>query len=612
MDVVDSHGKSSEEEYVVRIHRNALNYGDLQEKYGYIGQMPMKDHIKKLLNVECNSSCILRELEIRLPFTKWIRHYDWKKDFICDLVAGFTVCIMQIPQGMAYAILAGVQPIVGIYTAFFPALIYMLFGTSPHASLGTFAVISIIISSAVVNISTTEDCSNLEEGNYCPIQVATAVTFTTGCFQFIFGVFQIGKLTNFLSKPFVSGFTTGSAIHVFTSQVKYLFGLSIKRSSGYFTVIKTYIEIFKNIADSNFAVIGISIVSIFILAFYDNLIKERLKKFCRFPFPIQLMLVILCTSLSYAFNFEEIANVEIVGDIPVGLPEPQVPLFELIPKVLPVAVSCTVVSYAIHMSLSKMFAQKHGYKVDGTQELFAFGISNIFGSFFSSLPMSTSLSRSLVQDNSGCKSLFTTGVSGFILLWVFLYLAPLFECLPTAALASIIVVSLKGMFLQTQDLVTFGKMSTFDGFIWILTFLITAFIDVGIGLMTGVAFSLVYLLYQASVPQISVIEPAKGTTDIFISPNEYQVHSQSQTQHHFVKIAGNLNFSNAESTQDSIMELVSTTQKEDIIPVKKTVILDISGVNSMDPSACKGIAKLYKMLEIIFWKTSFVGVNSKI
>ncbi|CAB4062938.1 unnamed protein product [Lepeophtheirus salmonis] len=568
MDVVDSHGKSSEEEYVVRIHRNALNYGDLQEKYGYIGQMPMKDHIKKLLNVECNSSCILRELEIRLPFTKWIRHYDWKKDFICDLVAGFTVCIMQIPQGMAYAILAGVQPIVGIYTAFFPALIYMLFGTSPHASLGTFAVISIIISSAVVNISTTEDCSNLEEGNYCPIQVATAVTFTTGCFQFIFGVFQIGKLTNFLSKPFVSGFTTGSAIHVFTSQVKYLFGLSIKRSSGYFTVIKTYIEIFKNIADSNFAVIGISIVSIFILAFYDNLIKERLKKFCRFPFPIQLMLVILCTSLSYAFNFEEIANVEIVGDIPVGLPEPQVPLFELIPKVLPVAVSCTVVSYAIHMSLSKMFAQKHGYKVDGTQELFAFGISNIFGSFFSSLPMSTSLSRSLVQDNSGCKSLFTTGVSGFILFCV-----------------------------TQRHVFTNARF---------------AFIDVGIGLMTGVAFSLVYLLYQASVPQISVIEPAKGTTDIFISPNEYQVHSQSQTQHHFVKIAGNLNFSNAESTQDSIMELVSTTQKEDIIPVKKTVILDISGVNSMDPSACKGIAKLYKMLEIIFWKTSFVGVNNRV
>ncbi|KDR19089.1 prestin-like isoform X2 [Zootermopsis nevadensis] len=577
------------------------------------------------------------------PVFLWLPKYDWKGNIVSDIVSGFTVAIMHIPQGMAYALLGGVPPIIGMYMAFFPVLLYVLMGTSRHVSMGTFAVVCMMASKSVLTYSVNEPPApavqfmnftelnntdpavvpaNINSTGYTPVQVATAVCFVVGVWQVILGVCRLGVLSVLLSDTLVSGFTTGAAVHVLTSQVKNLLGVKVPQHRGPLKVIYTYIDIFKNIGQSNPVAIGISAVSIGVLSLYNEVIKPQIGKKLPVPLPVELMAVIAGTLVSMYCNLSANYKITVVGEVPTGLPEPVAPPFALIPNLLVDGLVIAIVAFSVNMSMASIFARKLNYSVDANQELLASGASNILGSFFSCLPFSASLSRSLIQQTVGGKTQLASVVSCLLLLLVLLLIGPFFEPLPNSVLASIVVVALKGMFMQLKDLPMAWRQSPFDGMIWLTTFLAVVLLDIDYGLGLGVALSLICVLIMGQRPKVCRLGQVPNT-QIYLDINRYQAASEIPGIR-IIQVAGGLHFANKDhvrrkvnrvigdmsekTTVDSIVKKSKAYEKEEI--TRKTnadtaalmlennqifcVILDMMSVCFVDPSAVKTLVAMYK------------------
>ncbi|KAL7032272.1 hypothetical protein ACKWTF_007276 [Chironomus riparius] len=426
----DKHRSSDGVPYL--INRNVLKQDELEFMAGYDRQKDsaltsIKGNLKEL-----KPKNILTDL---CPILKWLPEYPLKKNLTNDIISGLTVAVMHIPQGMAYGLLAGVDPIVGLYMAFFPTLIYVLFGTSRHISMGTFAVVSIMTSKIVATYSDPNYgsvISNLtqtmsEDGNpvypYSPFQVATAVTMVCGFYQIIMSILRLGILSSLLSEALVNGFTTAAAFHVLTSQLKDVLGLKLPRHKGAFKIILSLKDMVMNITNANPNAIYIAVACIAFMITMNEFIKPWASKKCKFPIPAELMAVVGFTIASYTLNLGgPIYKVRIVGNIPTGLPIPTMPPFELLQLVAIDAIAVCIVSYSINMSMAKIFAKKEYYEVRPNQELLALGFSNIFGSFFSCIPLCCSLSRSLIQYQAGGKTQLTSVISASIILtgkWLF-------------------------------------------------------------------------------------------------------------------------------------------------------------------------------------------------
>jgi solute carrier family 26 protein len=574
----------------------------------------------------------------------WLPEYDWKGNITSDIVAGVTVAVMHVPQGMAYSLLGGVPPVVGIYMAFFPVLLYVLMGTSRHVSMGTFAVVCMMAGKSVymyagsdppasvpqltnvTNLNGTDPLDIIASNNseaYTPIQVATAVCFVVGLWQVLLGVCRLGVLSVLLSDTLVSGFTTGAAVHVLTSQVKNLLGVKVPRHSGPLKLVYTYIDIFRNIGQSNPVAIGISFVSILVLSLYNEVIKPRIAKKLRVPLPIELFTVTAGTLVSmYYTPLREKYNVDVVGEVPTGLPNAVAPPFALMPNLLVDGLVIAIVAFSVNMSMASMFARKLNYSIDANQELLASGACNIFGSFFACLPFSASLSRSLIQQTVGGKTQLASLVSCILLVFVLLFIGPFFELLPNSVLSSIVVVALKGMFLQVKDLPMAWKQSPFDGMVWLITFLAVVLLDIDYGLGLGVAVSLIWVLIMGQRPEVCQLGHVPNT-DIFLDINRYQAASEIPGIR-IVQVAGGLHFANKDhvrrkinrliggeagnKTEDTIVKNSKAYEKSETTVTAKgdttalvvgntqvfCVILDMMSVCFVDPSAIKTLIAMYK------------------
>jgi solute carrier family 26 protein len=470
-----------------------------------------------------------------------------------DAVSGLTVAIMHIPQGMAYGLLAGVDPIVGLYMAFFPVLIYFLFGTSRHVSMGTFAIISIMTSKIVatysdpnygstnLNATMDENADNLPIYPYSPFQVATAVSMVCGFYQLIMCVLRLGILSSLLSEALVNGFTTAAAVQVLVSQLKDVLGLKLPRHQGAFKILLSLRDIVLNLPNANMYAIYIAILCIGFMVIMNEVVKPWAAKKCKFPIPTELMAVVGFTALSYFLNLGgPDFKVREIGKIPTGLPMPEMPPLELLSLVAVDSIAVCIVSYSIVMSMALIFAKKDYYEVRPNQELLALGLSNIFGSFFSCIPMSCSLSRSMIQYMAGGKTQLTSVFSAAIILTVLLWLGPLFETLPRACLASTIIVALKGLLMQVMDLKRFLKEGILESAEWIGTFLVVVIIDIDVGLLAGVVIS-VLALYIKGLKSYSSMLGQVPDTDIYVPLQTHKNVSQLPNIKIF-RYSGSVNF----------------------------------------------------------------------
>ncbi|XP_019751227.1 solute carrier family 26 member 10 isoform X1 [Hippocampus comes] len=463
----------------------------------------------------CSRRACLQLLRHRVPIFNWLPRYRFKKCFFGDTIAGLTVGVLHIPQGMAFALLTSVAPIFGLYTSFFPVVLYMIFGTGRHVSTGTFAVVSLMTGSVVEQLVPTPPALNSSspEGADFELQrisVASAVALLSGIIMLCMFGLQLGFLSTYLSEPIVKAFTSAAAFHVTSSQLQSMLGLRLTRHTGIFSLFKTLASVMENLPQTNTAELLISLVCLAVLVPVKE-INTRYRQRLRTPIPVEILTVIIATGVAYAFSLNSIYDIEIVGHIPAGFPRPQLPALHTFPDIAGDTIAITFVGYAVSVSLAMIYADKHGYSIHPNQELLAHGISNTVSSFFTCFPSSATLATTNILESAGGYTQFSGLFTSLVVLIVLLLIGPLFHFLPKAVLACINVTSLRQMFLQFQDLPELWRISKIDFMVWVVTWLSVVVLNVDLGLAIGVVFSMMTVICRTQRAGCSVLGRASNT-----------------------------------------------------------------------------------------------------
>ncbi|XP_074458336.1 solute carrier family 26 member 6 [Larus michahellis] len=493
---------------------------------------PAKPSLHSCLHkTRCSASTTKSLLFRFLPFLSWLPRYPIKDWLLGDIASGFSVGIMHLPQGLAYALLAGLPPVTGLYSSFYPVFLYFFFGTSRHNSVGPFAVISVMIGSLTESLVPSEDflepvngsnmTVNEERRDAARVELVATITVLTGIFQVALGLLQFGFVVTYLSEPLVRGYTTAASVHVLISQLKNVFGISLNEHSGPLSLFATFIEICQKLPNTNLGTLVTAIIAMVVIF----IVKELNHKFAAklpMPIPIELITIIISTGISYGVNLNAKFGISVVGNIPSGLKPPVVPNFSYFGQVVGNAFAIAVVGYAICISLGKIFALKHGYKVDSNQELIALGFCNFLGGFFQCFAISCSMSRSLVQESTGGNSQVAGVIASLVILVTILKIGELFRDLPKAILSAIIIINLHGMFKQFKDIRMLWKSNRVDLMVWVVTFLATLLLNLDIGLGASVAFGLLTVIFRTQLPRYSIMGRISDT-EVYRDVADYQM-----------------------------------------------------------------------------------------
>uniref|UniRef100_A0A8C4F8I3 Solute carrier family 26 member 6, like 2 n=1 Tax=Dicentrarchus labrax TaxID=13489 RepID=A0A8C4F8I3_DICLA len=517
----------------------------------------------------CSASRVKHTALSWVPVLGWLPQYSFRENAIGDLISGCSVGIMHLPQGMAYALLASLRPVFGLYTSLYPVLVYFLFGTSRHISIGTFAVISIMIGSVTERLGPDSDfigngtngteSVNFDERDAYRVQIACSLTLLAGIFQLLLGVVRFGFVVTYLSEPLVRGYTTGSACHVCVSQLKYLFGITPARFTGPLSLIYTLVDICRLLPGTKVPELVVSLVALSVLIVVKE-INACYRQKLPMPIPIELIVVIAATIITHFGGLTSKYSIDVVGEIPSGLKAPRVPDATLFSNVIGDAFAVAIVGYAINISLGKTFALKHGYKVDSNQELVALGLSNTVGSFFQCYAVTSSLSRSLVQESTGGKTQVAGVISSVIVLITILKIGALFEDLPKAVLSTIVFVNLKGMFKQFLDVPMLWKTNKVDLLVWLVTFTSTILLNLDLGLAVSVGFSMLTVIFRTQLPRYSILGHMPGT-GLYLDTDTYKEAKEIPGIKIF-RSSTTIYYANAEMYLEALQEKVCVCVKE--------------------------------------------------
>ena len=463
------------------------------------------------------------------------------------------MAIVLIPQAMAYAQLAGFEPIYGLYASIVPLIIYALLGTSRQLSVGPVAITSILILSglgAVIEPFTSEYM-------YCAI----AVGICAGVIQMLMGVFRLGFITHFLSYPVILGFTTAAAFIIALSQLADATGLDLSSINHRLMKVVAVVQ--------QASTINPYTVSLFVASVLFILVAKKISK----HIPSALILVIGLTIATYYFFQHQ--NVQYIGRIPTGLPSfdiPKTTLQILIDQWVTI-LSLAIIGVVENLSIARTLEAKHkSYKIDTNQELIAIGASKVVGGFFQSMPTSGSFSRSAINDEAGAKTSISLLISSALIIVTLLFITEYFYFLPKALLAAIIIVSVKGL-IKPSEIIELYHISKADFLMMLVTFITTISAGITYGVMFGVVLSLLAVLYRSSRPEVNVLGnlPSSdfyrnvqrypkarhiedvlivrfddqlyfGNCDHFTTTIEHHVECCDRTIHHLVLDAGNIHF----------------------------------------------------------------------
>lgn len=505
-----------------------------------------------------------------IPILGWIKEYnkDW---FRSDLFAGLTVGVMLIPQGMAYALIAGLPAQYGLYASIIPLIVYAIFGTSRQLAVGPVAMVSLLIASGVGVI--------VESGTDAYIELAILLALMVGAIQLLLGLFRMGFLVNFMSHPVISGFTSAAALIIGFSQLKHVMGIPIEKSHYIHEIV---IGAFAGFADWNWITIAISIggMAVIILA------RKFLKKI-----PAQLVAVVLGIGVVYLYRLDQ-AGVRIVGDIPSNLPKFGSPSIEWdqMKLLLPTAFTIALIGFVESFAVAKTIQNKHrNYQVRANQELIGLGLANIAGSFFQSFPVTGGFSRTAVNDQAGAKSGVAALVSASLIAITLLLLTPLFFYLPKAILASVIMVAVFGL-VNFKEPFELWKSDKGDFAMLIITFLGTLFLGVEEGIGLGVILSIGIIIFRTTRPHIAILGRVPGT-EVYRNIERFdQIEERRDIV--VLRLDARLYFANLNFVQERIDEIV-----ENYKPDIKGLVMNFESVNMVDSSAIHFIADLASSLK---------------
>lgn len=498
------------------------------------------------------------------PFLRWWPMVN-KGTNRADLIAGLTGALIVLPQGVAFATIAGMPPEYGLYAAMVPAVIAALFGSSWHLVSGPTTAISIAVFAAISPLA--------EPGSPQFVSMVLSLTFLTGVFQLVLGLARMGVLVNFISHSVVIGFTAGAAVLIAASQIKNFFGIPIPRGAPIHVVVEQFILQFGSV-NPYVAAVGVITLASGILA------KKFLPKF-----PYMIVAMIIGSLVAWLINLEvgaAAAGIKTVGALPAHLPPLSLPDFGLttLNKVLFPALVVTLLALTEAVSISRAIATKSEQRIDGNQEFIGQGLSNVIGSFFSGYASCGSFNRSGVNYSSGARTpLATVYASGFLIL-ILLLVAPLASFLPIAAMAGILFLVAWGL-VDFHHIVAIGKTSKAETVVLWVT-LIGTLVDLEKGIFFGILLSLSLYLYRVSRPAIDPVVPAKEEGAYhFVDAAGCNECPQLQ----IVRINGSIFFGAVDHVQHSLRRI------DEMNPARKTVMIVASGINFVDVAGAEMLAQ---------------------
>ena len=518
------------------------------------------------------------------PILDWLPKYK-KVHFSGDFFAGLTVGVMLIPQGMAYAMLAGLPPIFGLYAAFVPQLVYAFTGTSRQLAVGPVAMDSLLVAAglSVLSISRIEDY----------ISMAVFLALFMGGIQLLLGLLRMGFLVQLLSKPVISGFTSAAAIIIGMSQFKHLLGVQVPSNNQLHRLL---MDLFGKLGQTNGFALGVGIVGMAIIWGFK---KWKPK------FPGILVAVVL-SILTVWLTRWDLQGLRIVGEVPRGLPDFQLPLFDpaLFKTLFPTALTLALIAFLEAVSVAKAIQEQHkDYEINANQELRALGLSNIIGSFFQSYPTTGGFSRTALNHFAGAKTGLSFLISAGVVATTLLFLTPLFYYMPLTVLAALVIVAVSSLIDLKYPLVLFK--TRMDEFVLLsFTFLTTLFVGITHGILLGVVLSLVLLLYRISNPHFAVLARIKGS-NLYRNIKRFASEVEDRDDLIIIRFDAQLFFGNRDFFKKTLLEALQEKQA-----TLKGLIINAESINYIDSSALDtllAIARTLKEKNIRFMIAGAIG-----
>ncbi len=520
-----------------------------------------------------------RNLTSLIPILVWLPRYN-RTWLVADILAGLTLWGLVVPEGMAYAGIAGLPPQAGLYTLVASLLVYALLGSSRHLSVGATSATAALIASTVVALGAT----SADMATYSAY--AAALVLVIGVIFLVAGVARLGWVTQFLSKPVMDGFVTGLALFVAVGQLNKLFG--VEKGEG--NVFQKFFAVIKQLPEANwvtFAVGASALALLFLLPRWNKKI------------PAGLVVLFGSIALSLALNLNANYGVAVAGVLPQGLPAlalPKVSFDTVLEMILP-AIGIFLLAYSEALGVAREFAEKHGYEVDPDQELNAHAITNLASGLFGGMIAAGGMSASAVKEGAGARTQIANLVAWGVTLVTLLFLTPLFTSLPEAVLAALIIHAVWHI-LTARKLAKIRLVSRTEFWLAALTLLGVLFIDVLQGMIIGLVASVLLILYQSSRPHISALGHVPGIpgayTDLKRHPENIKVPGVL-----ILRLDAPMYYANALTVRERIKALLADTQ-----PPPRAVVWDSTGQETVDITSAeviKGLLVELKNKEIDFY-----------
>lgn len=521
------------------------------------------------------------DMRKRLPVLQWLPKYQGQT-FRRDLVAGLTVGIMLVPQGMAYALLAGMPPIYGLYGSLLPMVLYGLLGTSRQLSIGAVAVPALLILAGVSALA--------EPFSERYVELVLITGLLVGVMQVMMGFLRLGVLVNFLSHPVILGFTSAAGVIIAVSQLKYLLGIPIPRCTHLHETVSYACMHLWEIHWPSFLICAGGIFIILGLRTINRNI------------PGALIITILGIALVAIFRLDQV-GVGIVGKVPTGLPEFRIPSFtwDTVVALLPTVISVNIIGFVGSIGIAKLLEVKNkDTKVQANQELFALGIAKIGGAFFQAFPASGSFTRSLISNEAGAKTGMASILTAALIALTLLFLTPLFYYLPESILAAIVLVAVKGLF-NVEEARKLWKVHRQDFFIMLTTFVSTLILGIVPGVLMGVGLSLAMIIMRASKAHVAVLGRLPNTAS-YKSVKRFKEAIQKEGTLVF-RFDAMLFFGNVNYFKDTVNELLDEHRP-------RVFIFDASCMEDIDTSGLLAMNDLVDYLhrnDIVFRIAGAIG-----
>lgn len=499
----------------------------------------------------------------RWPVLRWVPGYS-RADLRPDTVAGITVAALLVPQGMAYALLAGLPPEVGLYAATAPLVAYAVFGTSRQLAVGPVAVVSLLTASALGNV--------YESGSAGYLEAAALLALMVGVASVAAGVARLGFLTNLLSHSVLVGYTAAAAVIIATSQVKTLLGISIPRSDDWH---QTVVDLARNVGDVHWATFALGAGTIAALL----LMRRR-----AWPVPGPLVVVVAGTLLVALAGLDE-RGVAVVGTIPNDVPAFRMPGFDagLLGDLAPTALIITFVGFMESIAVAKVYARRNRYDVDPNQELVGLGAANVASGLFGGYPVTGGFSRTAVNATAGARSPLASLVTAGLVLVAIVALTPLFEQLPQAVLAGVIVAAVVTL-VDVAEMRRIAAVKRSDLLTLAVAFVGTLALGVEWGIAVAVVASLVVMFVRIARPHSAVLGRVPGTSLYRNVARFPEVETVPGVV--VLRVDVSLNFANAAFLKRRLARLVA---EHDGV---HTIVLDACGINDLDVSGEHVLAEL--------------------